>query len=435
MQIDRPLKTVSVNTVLLWLAVFLLFVHVPVAADVETLKQDAIAEFKKANYHRAIELLEQALAEAPNDADVYYYLGYYTHYLCYDSVPLTGFGRDREKSDEVLRYLGRAVEIDPHYGNAYYFIGAEYGARARDGLQQGDAGGAAEQFRLGREAGGYPDWMIEYGRNLLRSCEPDAILLTWGDAGTNPVQYVQLVSDFRTDVTVVPVPLLSRPWFVAALKDGIEGGVRPAPISWSDEQIDSMRPYKWKTNIIEVIVPENTRKKYQVETTVMRWELEPNLGYAEELGLLSADRAVLADIIRANRWQRPICFSADCAPGAYAGLRSHLRLRGMVRELLPFESTESVDVEATRRLLLNPDNFRSLPTVRDHDMPRVSHMLQNYRAVYLQLAMQYSLSGDVEGVAAVLTVMAENVPEDILPISDQLSGVVEKFEQWLDEKR
>lgn len=435
MKIDKQVKAIPVNTLLLLPVVFVLAADVPAIAEVETLKQNAITEFKKANYQRAIEYLEQALAEAPDDADVNYYLGYYTHYLCYDSVPLTGFGRNWEKSDEVLRYLQRAVEIEPRHGNAYYFMGAEYGARARDRLQQGDAGGAAEQFRLGREVGGYPDWMVEYGQNVLRSCEPDAILLTWGDAGTNAVQYAQLVLGHRTDVTVIPVPLLNRPWFVAALKDGIAGGLRSAPISWSDEQIQAMRPYKWKSNTVEVVVPENTRRKYQIEATEMRWELEPNLGYGEELGLLSADRAVLADIIGTNQWQRSICFAADCPSGAYAGLRSNLLLRGMVRELLPFEPTETVDAEATRLLLINPKTFKSLPTVRDHDMPRASHMLQNYRAAYLQLATEYSRSGDVEAVASTLAAMAENVPEEVLPMSDQYAGLVEYFEQWLDEKR
>jgi tetratricopeptide (TPR) repeat protein len=434
MKTEESLRVFSVRAVFLVLVSFVLIWQVPAAADVETLKQNAHEEFEKANYTRAIEYLEQALAEAPDDADVYYYLGYYTHYLCYDSIPLSGYGRAWEKSDEALRYLRRAVEIDPGYGNAYYFIGAEYGARARDELQRGNARGAAEQFRLGKKAGGYPDWMIEYGRNLLRSCDQDAILFTWGDAGTNPVQFAQLVDDDRTDVTVIPIALIDRPWFVGVLKNGIDGAIRPAPISWSDEQIGSMRPYKWKKNIIEIAVPEDTRRKYQVETTVMRWELEPNLGSGGELGLLSAGRAALAEIIRSNRWQRPICFSCDCDPGAYAGLGSHLRLRGTVLELLPFEPEESVEVETTQKLLLDTENFRSVPSVRDHDMPRVSYMLQNYRAAYIRLAYQLIRGGDVESVAAALAAMAENVPEDALPISDQFRETIEKFEQWVDEK-
>ena len=48
-----------------------------------TLKEKAIAQFENANYPAAIELLQKALADSPNDADIYYYLGYFTHYLCY----------------------------------------------------------------------------------------------------------------------------------------------------------------------------------------------------------------------------------------------------------------------------------------------------------------------------------------------------------------
>ena len=54
----------------------------------DALKEKALAQFEKADYAAAIAYLEQARAAAPNDAEVYYYLGYFTHYLCYDSVPL-----------------------------------------------------------------------------------------------------------------------------------------------------------------------------------------------------------------------------------------------------------------------------------------------------------------------------------------------------------
>ncbi len=402
----------------------------PATGQEKTLKERAIAEFESANYPAAIEYLEQARAASPQDAEIYYYLGYFTHYLCYDSVPLTGFGR--AKSAEVLRYLEKAVELDPRLGNARYFIGAEYGARARDELQRGDTNGAIEEFRLGRHAGGYPDWMIEYGRNMLRSCEPDAILFTGGDADTNPVEYLQAVEGYRTDVTVIPLAVLNWPRFVALLKKGMTGILASAPISWTDEQIASMHPYKWKKNVVRIPIPEDIRRGAEEQASV-EWELLPDLGRGETLGLLSAGRAVFADIVLTNRWMRPIYFSLGCSPRAWEGLDANIQQCGIAYRLLPFAPAAKVNADATSALLLDEGSFRLLPSLRDTDMPRVSNMLQNYRASFLSLAYQHVQQGEIEKAKAVLVAMNGSVPEDILPVSEQYAGMIETLRKTLDK--
>jgi tetratricopeptide (TPR) repeat protein len=397
-----------------------------------TFKEKAIEQFENANYPAALECLRQALAESPNDAEIYYYLGYYTHYLCYDSVPLTGFGR--EKSDEVLRYLEKAVELDPHLGNAYYFIGAEYGARARDEMQEGDKAGVVEEFRSGRQAGGYPDWLVEFGRNMLRSCAPDAVLFTGGDADTNPIEYLQCVEGYRTDVTVIPLALLERPSFVALLKRGAPGIVASAPISWSDRQIAAMHPYKWKKNLVRIPVPEEVRQTQGVERTIVEWELSPDMGRGDGLGLLSAGRAVFADILLTNQWKRPIYYSTSCHPRAWEGFESNIQLSGMCYRLYPFAPSSGVDVEASSMLLLDENSFHALPTLRETDMPRVSSVLQNYRVSFLSMAREHARQGEIERAKAALAAMDRLVPEDILPMPEQYGSMIEALRQTLSQQ-
>jgi tetratricopeptide (TPR) repeat protein len=388
----------------------------------EALKERALAEFQKARYAAAIAYLQRARSAAPEDAEIYYYLGYFTHFLCYDSVPLTGFGRD--KSDEVLRYLNRAVELDPGIGNAFYFIGAEYGARAREELRTGNVPGAAEQFRLGRARGGYPAWLMEFGRNLLKSCPPDAILFTGGDADTNPVEYLQIVEGYRPDVTVIPTALLERPWFVALLKSGLDGAVRQAPVSWSERQIMDMHPYKWQTNTIRIPVAEKHRTKHEA----IDWELVP-----DQNGRLNTGRAAIADILATNRFMRPVVYSSGVSNAAIEGLGPYIRVTGIARELLPEEVREEVDVEATSALMLDPRNFEAVPTLRTQDMPRVSGLMVNYRASYLYLALHYSRADDVEMVTRIIGAMKENVPEDVVPMPESLREAVERLERWAAE--
>jgi tetratricopeptide (TPR) repeat protein len=120
--------------------IFFIFVYLlslsSLCAQEINFKEQAISAFRKGDLNHAVELLEQAKNTHPNDAEIYYYLGYFSHYLAYDSRPL--IGHDKNYSDRILIYLNKAVELDPNFGDAYYFIGAEYGARAIQYLQEGN---------------------------------------------------------------------------------------------------------------------------------------------------------------------------------------------------------------------------------------------------------------------------------------------------------
>ena len=398
-------------------------------APAGSLKDEAVALFERHDYHGAIGTLKLALKQDPEDAEIHYYLGYFTHYLCYDSVPLTGFGRG--KSDEVLEHLRRAVELDPGLGNAYYFIGAEYGARARQAMQDGRPEDIPVQFRLGYEEGGYPEWLIEFGRNMLRSCERGAILFTGGDGDTNPAQYLQYVEGYRTDVTVIPVALLERPWMLSLLKNGARGVVGTAPISWTESQIQSMHPYKWRTNIIGIPVPEEVRPERGAGDEAVEYELAPDLTCGDGAGRLSAGRAALADILVTNAWRRPVYFSMGCSRRAFEGLEDHLQLHGFARRLLPYEPTSRTDTERTAGLLMSPESFEHLPAVRERDMPRISGMMQNYRVCHLMLVSDLLKEGNVEEARRIFSMMKEYIPEEVLPVSQGLRSTIDAIEQRL----
>jgi tetratricopeptide (TPR) repeat protein len=366
-------------------------------------KERALERFRNADYAEAIKCLKEAEKETSKDPEIYYYLGYFTHYLCYDSRPLPGYNMG--KSDLVLEYLKQAVELDPDYGNAYYFMGAEYGARARICLMKGDVEGAREEFRLGRAAGGYPDWLLEYGRNTLNSCRRNAILIMGGDADTNPVQYLQVVEGFRNDVTALPAALMSRPWFIKLVRDGIEDVIRPAPLSWSEYQIMSMHPYKWRPNSVQVKLNHRIRDKYGINAEYFSWLLKPDISENR----LSAGSAALADIIAANAFQRPVYFSLAC--GKLFDLEHYLQLSGFVTKLVPVKTRGTdwaVDTAEAESVLLDKHSYRFLSSVAEHDMPRVSGILVNYPAALLQLC-SYQLERGRKDIAAEIFELIEQV--------------------------
>lgn len=102
-----------------------------------SLKKRAIGSFKNEQYDKAIGFLEKALTEVKDDAEIYYYLGFFNHYRAYDIRPQTKY--DFSYSEKVFHYLDQAIELNPNYGDATYFYGAECSANAMLDMQNNDA--------------------------------------------------------------------------------------------------------------------------------------------------------------------------------------------------------------------------------------------------------------------------------------------------------
>ena len=340
---------------------FLTLWNVVIAQDFKTL---AAKEIEAENFAKAVSYLEQAVASNPNDAEAWYRLGHCLHWLSYDSVPLPGY--DERASDRILECMQKALSLDSHLRNCYSVIGSEYGARAEQELQSGNRSGFTHQLRLGRNAGAYPDWLLEYARNILNSCGPDAILFTGGDAEVFPIWYCQFIETVRTDVTLAPVPLLDRPWFILALKSGLDNSIRPVAVPWTREQVMDIHISKWTARTLDLPVPLQARQRFGITDSSFQWALAPDLR-RDDRNLLSINRIVTLGLLSANNWNRPIHFSLGCQSWMLSSLNDHLQLHGMTYELVPFSTKDKgrkVNMEATTLFLINPAHFRQLVTLK-----------------------------------------------------------------------
>lgn len=377
-------------SVIIFFAVIITFTST-FAKGIDDFKNKAIEAFKNEDYKNAVDILKVAIENGVEDAEAYYYLGYFTHYMLYDSKPLIKENRI-EYSDNVIGYLEKALALDPDFRNAYSFIGIEYGARAMFALYQENKNEYINFYRKGYEKGGFPDWQIEFGRNILKSCEINAIVFLGGDFDYNAVRYLQTVENYRSDVTAIPIGHLDRPWFVKILKNGFDPLVKKAPISLSKYDIDDMRNYKWDTLQIEISVNKMLLEKFGLENGYsMKWKLEPDLK-SERRTYLSPRRAILADIVLTNKFERPIHFSYTCLPKFRAGLDNFLQVYGMTYKLLPFETkgtNHQINPDVISRIMLNKGNFTDFKTIETKDIPRDSYVLNNYYQALIQLAIFY----------------------------------------------
>jgi tetratricopeptide (TPR) repeat protein len=128
-------------------------------------KQKAADAFKNRDVKKAISIMKQYSKENPEDAEAYFYLGRYLHYAQYDVGKRV---YDEKISNKIINYLDKAVSITDTIGNAYYYIGVEYGMRGHYAFIENDTIKSKKEFEIGRKKGGYPDWLLYYLREEMQ---------------------------------------------------------------------------------------------------------------------------------------------------------------------------------------------------------------------------------------------------------------------------
>ncbi len=380
----------------------LIFPSLHINAQKISLKEKALEEFKKEHYNEAITLLELAVEQYPEDAEIYYYLGFFNHYRAYDSRPLNGY--NFSYSEKIFQYLDKAIELDPNYGNAKYFYGAECSGNAFVAMQNYDLEQLKHFYQLAYEKGAYPDWLVELGKNILRSCDKDAILFTGGNADLDICSYLQLHQNFRTDITVIPIANIDRPWYVKFLKQGLEGGIRNISLNLKEDQIYDMHPFKWDTTLISIPISKEKYARYNLAPDYkMEWKVVPDLlserqhskiegEKTKKRTYLSPQRAILLQIIEDNFKDRPIYFSNTANPFFYGGLDDYFQNCGLVSELTPLELEHSPLKNNYEKIeeLLQAKNFKDFSTIINSDIPRISGIIFLYHGSLLVLAEHYN---------------------------------------------
>ncbi len=379
------------------LTIFIFLCIMKVFAQEDDFKSQAMEAFQKEHYNDAVRLMEQALEQKKDDPEVYYYLGFFNHYRAYDSRPLEGYNYDY--SEKIFEYLAKAIALDPDYGDAKYFYGAECSANAFNAMQDNDIEKVKGFYRRAYNKGAYPQWLIEFGKNMLSTCDEDAILFTGGNTDFDVCLYLQLHQNYRKDITIIPVGNIDRPWYVRFLKEGMGDDIRKIHIELTDKQIFDIHPFKWDTTAVELKLTTAILEEYNLDPNhVMLWIVEPDLTSdrkhskngeeAKNRTYLSPQKAILLHIIENNYNIRPIYFSNLCDPYFYKGLDAFFRNCGLVSELTPVKTKETDFQYDFKKFesLLNPENFETYNTILKTDIPRISlpvFLLYQYAALLL----------------------------------------------------
>ncbi|MDX2248937.1 MAG: DUF2723 domain-containing protein [Bacteroidia bacterium] len=192
---------------------------------------------------------------------------------------------------------------------------------------------------------------IEFAKNLLNSCEKNAILFTAGDNDTFPLWYIQEVEGFRTDVRVVNLELLISDWYIEQMTEP-KNQSEALPITMDKKDYIGEKGlviYGFPSRNISLPVQKDqlfargviTEEEAQIAGDEMVWEFKSR-GGSRNPYIFRKDSVIINMLrnIANDGWKRPVYFANTMPPSSFVNLQDYFRMEGMAFRVLPIKRTE-----------------------------------------------------------------------------------------------
>jgi hypothetical protein len=304
---------------------------------------------------------------------------------------------------------------------------------------------------------------VDSAKNLLNSCQPNAILFTNGDNDTFPLWYAQEVEGVRTDVRVAVLSYLNTDWYIQQMKRRAYKS-QPLPITMSDATYaqgnNDILYYNPNAAVKDLnldqfigLVGQNSpllRQSYgeggpEVTTfPTSQFFLPVDTTAVKALGIIPKDREkqlvdrldwsmgkraiekknlVILDMISTNKWKRPIYFSSTVAPADYMNLQPYFQLEGMAYRLLPLKDPNYsprgdegfVEKPICYEELMKTFSYRGLDNANIFYDENNLRFPANYRDKFARLASAYVAAGDLAKAKEVANKCLAVMPDASVP--------------------
>ncbi len=370
---------------------------------------NAIQLVNEEKYNEAVRILEEFILREPENPHAYYLLGQaYFKLHCSDGSLIEN--TDINLALKASINFKKVIELTPEYKGMIFILDpyskltSIWGTMAMTYTCKNNMDSAKICLKYGRKEGGFYDALLEYNKNLLATCEKNSILFTNGDNDTFPMLFLQMIENYRTDVTIVNTSLLNTQWYIKQLKNRYPAGNNNVSMNFSNEEIDSLSPCLWSEKKVEINHQDSTMANQKLS-----WILKPTI---EGIGLRIQDLAMFR-IIKSNFCQRPIYFSYTLNPDNFLGLNEYLMDEGLAYRL-NYDGS-GIDAEKIYLNLFENYTFESLRNNSSKYVIDLRGFVQNYRYVFINLAEFWCKNNDRHMTKIIVERMYNKIPEDLIP--------------------
>ncbi|ATP55502.1 multidrug transporter [Pedobacter ginsengisoli] len=308
---------------------------------------------------------------------------------------------------------------------------------------------------------------LEWAKNYLNSCAPNAILFVTADNDTFPLWYAQEVERIRTDIRVVNIQYLSDDSYINQMKLKLNNSA-PLPVKMPTEKyVNGVRDYiqyddfgikdsvelkdllsvltsDEKSDMLPLtdgsfvnflptknfkltVDPDQLIKTHTISAKdkdkvakQMEWNYNKNIMFKSDLALL--------DIIANNNWERPIYFESNVSEDTYVGLGKYLYLEGYALRLLPFkvdpndtrDKLEKTNSDLMYDNLMHKFDFKGFKTAKYMD-PESRRVAQSSWTAYNSLTTNLVMEGKMDKARNILVKSVKDIPLKSYSIDDSIN--------------
>lgn len=274
----------------------------------------------------------------------------------------------------------------------------------------------------------------DFGRNMMLSCPPDAILVSDGDNDTYPMWYCQHVEGIRPDIRLVNSILANSSWLIQPLYRKV---YESAPFRFSLDArnygggknegvyVENKIPQPVELcQLLDFVNSDNPSTKLMdasgerisffpsssIKLTIDKEKmLAGGLFTPEEVSRMpeslvwklngrniNKSQLVMLDIIANNLEDRPVCFVSPYGHQDYLPSLAQSQMEGMVYRFVPFRNdnrhaldsrTNGMNVDRTYDLLVNRFEWGEINTGKSELDPETRSWSEQARHQYATLAM------------------------------------------------
>ncbi|MCX6215861.1 DUF2723 domain-containing protein [Spirosoma sp.] len=312
---------------------------------------------------------------------------------------------------------------------------------------------------------------VDFAKNLLNSCAPNAVLFTGGDNDTFPLWYVQEVEGFRRDVRVCNLSLLGTEWYIQQMKrktyesealpislefdnfnkgkndivpfyevPGVKNGIdlkqyinliktsSPAvQVPLTNGDMTSILP----SSVLFLPIDRAAVDKANFVPAALRPLMKDTLQWTIGKKDLYKPDLIMLDMIATNNWKRPIYFSSTLASDNYLSLKNYMQLEGYAYRLMPVAVPGATDGYVNSDIMYT--NMTKKTFWREFNNPDVYYdetykgpPVISARIAFFRLADQFIREGRKDKALEVLNYSLKVIPDKAIPY-DQISSNYVRF--------
>jgi hypothetical protein len=307
----------------------------------------------------------------------------------------------------------------------------------------------------------------DFGQNYLLSCKPNAIIFTNGDNDTFPLWYNQEVEGVGTDVRVCNLSYLQTDWYIGQMKRAAYKS-SPLPISWQPKDYVSgknevlwvedliQKPLDIKTAFDFVLSSDSsTKMKGEAYIPTKQLYLPVDAQQVISTGTLPMSRAseiipqininlkkrltksemMILEMLKENKWKRPIYFAVTVGNDYYMGLEDHFEYTGLAYQILPVGvkgAGPQVNTDEMYNNMMNKFKYGNINDPKVYLDENIIRMCDTHRMMFAQLVGALIAKGDTVKAKKALDYCNKMIPGSTVRheyISTQLADFYYKLHE------